>query len=442
MSSAHGGNSSRLSREDYKKQKDLEAARKAGTAPAEVDEEGNEINPHIPQFMSKAPWYMDTGKAGLQHQRKKQKDAPTAISEAAWYARGARVGEASKKFRKGACENCGAMSHKTISCMERPRKKGARWTGKDMMADEVVQDIKLSYDAKHDRWNGYDPSEHRKLMEEWELMEEARKKRKASELDKGTSSPSLATGTSTAADGGKLDIEAQFASSDEENEDGDRPIGRSITGDEEKLSAKSKSTVRNLRIREDTAKYLRNLDPESAYYDPKTRSMRENPYAGKDAAQLAYAGDNFVRYAGEAQDVAKKEIFAWEANERGNNSAHFQANPTQTSLMYNEFKSKKETMRETQRLELLSKYGGEEHLQAPPRELLHQNERYVEYSRTGQVINGIEPPAAKTHFKEDVYPLNHTSVFGSWWSNSKWGYKCCHQTLRNAYCTASALSKG
>lgn len=38
-----------------------------------------------------------------------------------------------------------------------------------------------------------------------------------------------------------------------------------------------KTTVRNLRIREDTAKYLRNLDPNSAYYDPKTRSMRDNP---------------------------------------------------------------------------------------------------------------------------------------------------------------------
>ena len=25
--------------------------------------------------------------------------------------------------------------------------------------------------------------------------------------------------------------------------------------------------------------YLRNLDPNSAYYDPKTRAMRENPYA-------------------------------------------------------------------------------------------------------------------------------------------------------------------
>ena len=36
-------------------------------------------------------------------------------------------------------------------------------------------------------------------------------------------------------------------------------------------------SVRNLRIREDTAKYLLNLDPSSAHYDPKSRSMREDP---------------------------------------------------------------------------------------------------------------------------------------------------------------------
>jgi hypothetical protein len=39
------------------------------------------------------------------------------------------------------------------------------------------------------------------------------------------------------------------------------------------LDAKTRITVRNLRMREDTANYLINLDPESAYYDPKTRSI-------------------------------------------------------------------------------------------------------------------------------------------------------------------------
>ncbi len=33
----------------------------------------------------------------------------------------------------------------------------------------------------------------------------------------------------------------------------------------------STGSVRNLRIREDIAKYLLNLDPNSAHYDPKSR---------------------------------------------------------------------------------------------------------------------------------------------------------------------------
>ena len=53
--------------------------------------------------------------------------------------------------------------------------------------------------------------------------------------------------------------------------------------------------MRNLRIREDTAKYLRNLDVKSAYYDPKTRSMRSNPNPDKNPHELDYAGNAFAQ---------------------------------------------------------------------------------------------------------------------------------------------------
>lgn len=49
-----------------------------------------------------------------------------------------------------------------------------------------------------------------------------------------------------------------------------------------------------------------------------------------------------------------------------------------------------------------------------------------------------EKALPKSKYEEDVYINNHTSVWGSWWKDHQWGYKCCKQTMRNSYCTGAA----
>ncbi len=49
---------------------------------------------------------------------------------------------------------------------------------------------------------------------------------------------------------------------------------------------------------------------------------------------------------------------------------HMNANPTQGELLHKEFQDKKETLKGTSKSSILAKYGGEEHLEKVPKELL------------------------------------------------------------------------
>ncbi len=73
-----------------------------------------------------------------------------------------------------------------------------------------------------------------------------------------------------------------------------------------------------------------------------------------------------------------------------------------------------------------------------PRELIFsQTEDYVEYSRHGKVLKGEEQTTVRSRYEEDVLNNNHTAVWGSWWAGGIWGYKCCHSTIKNSYCTGA-----
>lgn len=350
------------------------------------------------EYISQVPWYLDQGKRTLSHQRLAEEPKVSDIDK--WYERGKKAGQATK-YRKGACENCGNMSHKKQDCPERPRKKGAKFTNKDIVADDLIQDVAQGYDAKRDRWNGYDPAEHKRVYDEFAAIEAARQKIREEEIDKQTTTDLAAVRKVAKAgkgEGGEKDPD--FGSSDEDDDDEEK-YADAADAVGQKLDTKTRITVRNLRIREDTAKYLINLNPESAYYDPKTRSMRDAPVKNVAPEDAKFAGDNFLRFSGDAPEVQKLQLFAWQAAARGND-VHLNANPTQGEILHKQFREKKEELRDTQKVGILAKYGGEQYLEKAPKELLQgQTEEYVEYSRTGQVIKGRERVKMKSKYMED-----------------------------------------
>ena len=82
-------------------------------------------------------------------------------------------------------------------------------------------------------------------------------------------------------------------------------------------------------------------------------------------------------------------INRWQAEDRGQN-VHLNANPTQAALVHKEFLQRKEEHKGTSAQSMLEKYGGAEHLQKMPRELLGgQTENYIGESLTSE---GLERP--------------------------------------------------
>ena len=87
-------------RDEYRKAQELEEARKAGLAPAALDEEGKEINPHIPQYMAAAPWYLNNDQPvrALWATARRMRHAWPSRPPGAWRLRGRRGLQALRRF--------------------------------------------------------------------------------------------------------------------------------------------------------------------------------------------------------------------------------------------------------------------------------------------------------------------------------------------------------
>ncbi|WBW73890.1 splicing factor Slu7 [Schizosaccharomyces osmophilus] len=286
-------------------------------------------NPYIPKFISTAPWYAQDEQAveRLAHQRLGKKEPPSggrSSVEESWYVRGKRAGPAATKYRKGACENCGAMSHKLKDCMERPRKRGARWTGKDIKADELIQDVDVSWDAKRDRWNGFDASDYKKVIDRYEKIDALQKKHNTTENQ-----------TEEISESGK---NTPSSTKEEESNGG----------------TNSGVTTPSLRMREDVVGYLR-TDNKGLQYEPKSRSMRDT--TGSHLLSDSINGSGFTKASGgDKDDFEKLQTFAWEA-EKGGNHMHVVANPTAGEMEYRKNRQSKAANQKQIEQSILEKYG-------------------------------------------------------------------------------------
>lgn len=403
-----------MNRQAFKAAKELEEARKAGTAPPEVDSDGKTINPHIPEYISRAPWYVAQDGPSLKHQRNHNETNRNYDPIDKWLPRAQFKGPAATKYRRGACKNCGALTHTEKECLERPRRRGAKLTGTDIRPDEVTDHVNFDFQGKRDRWNGYDINNFTNVHDRFAKLDAARKAVKAEKLDDALRQ-------------GKLPNEDN--SDDDTGEIADGAVVQE-TGDA------AKTAVRNLRIREDTAKYLYNLDLNSAYYDPKSRSMRADPHPDENPDDKDFLGDNFVRHSDEVKKLAQMNLFAIRATEAGRNLPHIQAEPSRAEAVFKEFESKKNALQQKTSANIIEKYGGQDHSR-PDQAIdgVQQTEAYTEYNADGKVISRAKQVVPASSYAEDILEKNHTAIWGSYFKDGKWGYACCFQLQRYAFCT-------
>lgn len=521
MSSTGAGASETLL--DRKKQRELQEARQSGSVAPAVDvKTGQMINPHNPEFLTKRPWYLSNdapeaaGGPSLDHQTSQFVKEELSLTEAeeALQAHRKQVKQQlqSGKFHKGQWVEALKKNKKpyrmckiikihkgknyydlqyedgTIetkvkagsASSDRPRIRMTKTGNRSMMTDLAAKE---TFDSKRDAYHGYDKDSHnRKLQEKFEqreairrqIREEESKKKQASGSEGEDNKDGQAKKSKEALSDSDSDLDSDVEDDDSDDEfvqrDEDAKVITSRLARQGGVGgAQMKVTARNLRIREDTAKYLRNLDTNSAYYDPKSRSMRDNPNPEVAVDATDFAGDNFARISGDAVGLAETQLFAWDASDKGVSEVHPQANPSQAEILKKEFKAKTTDLKLQRKKAVLDKYGGQEYLDgtgglasavqqsmesgattedgdrkpsAVERKLrFGVSTAAEEYSRDGRLLKSggveIKQRAIESKYEEDVFINGHTTVWGSYFHKGafQWGYADDHSLMKNSYCT-------
>jgi len=312
------------------------------------------------------------------------------------------------KYEDGSVETCVKMK-KADRLTKYARIRMTKSGNRSFVVDHSVSG-KETYDSKRDKYHGYDMQHHLdslkvkfaerdairkklRLIKQQQEQQQQQSNENDNENDENNNHKSNQKkkkdkqdipSNSDSDDDSDYDSDAGSDSDDEfVQRDEDDKVHTSRLARQGGVGGQQlKVTARNLRIREDTAKYLHNLDTNSAYYDPKSRSMRDNPNVGVDANEVDFAGDNFARISGDAVGLAQTQVFAWdvEKNTGGSGAAggggsggnaeatpassiiHPQANPSLAETLRKEFTNKEADLKHKRKKDVLDKYGGAEYL--------------------------------------------------------------------------------
>ena len=498
---------------DKRKQRELAEARQSGAAAPAIDvQTGDMINPHNPEFITRRPWYLGGGDTGpsLDHQADQRAvedrvGISLAASEALLAEERRRVKEELRQAKSGKlnvglwvealkynrkpylmCQvirvkkkssgvqevdlkyEDGSIEKKVKVIPGSKRVKGTKTGARCFEIDHSIVG-KSTYDSKRDAWHGFETSAFTKINAEKFQQRDAVRRRIREQQEKEKDEKDV-NGKNSTKD--KIQNNASDSDSDYDSDDGGSSDDEFVQKDEDDKmftsrlarqggvgGAQMKVTARNLRIREDTAKYLRNLDVNSAYYDPKSRSMRDNPNPEMSKEDALFVGDNFARVSGDAIGLADTQLFAWEASNKGVQQIHPQANPSQAELLKKEFNEKASDLKAKQKRAVLEKYGGAEYLDGSDglgssNTIAQQldssetrNDRKVrfgekheteQYTREGRMIKGTKLRIdQKSKYEEDVFINGHTVVWGSYFHKGafRWGYADDHTLMKNSYYT-------
>ena len=295
----------------------------------------------------------------------------------------------STKYRKGACENCGSATHARRDCLERPRKIGAKWSGQDICPDEISPEtsnenaiilpgtkLLSNYDEKRDNWKNFESTTF---------------KEHAEPLYEGLLSRFVSKTTSV-----------------EQEEE-------TIVNQKLDFESKSRMTVRNLRIREDTAKYLQKNLSKEAIYDPKTRSLKASESGGSIQERWVRAS-----FSDLSQLPAELDLFCWDQSRKS--TLLPQASPTQVALEFEHYKKVPSPSNDQRRANL---------------SLERDNQSHSMPSLKKDQQQAVAFPS-----KDDKSFVAHSSVWGSFWKEEGWwGYACCKSLDRHSSCVDVHLSQ-